>query len=100
MEVRDIFALRKAGHIEEAYDLIRARYKVYHGHYTTLCMFWCASDMLQLHISKGEIDEAEKILRAMENMLPGMKDEDVIGNQMVKLRNMLKEAQKESGTNE
>ena len=27
MEVRDIFALRKAGRIEEAYDLIREKYK-------------------------------------------------------------------------
>lgn len=92
MEVRDIFALRKEGHIEEAYELIRERYKSYHGHYTTLCMFWCASDMLQLHIEQGNVADAEKILRALERMLPSMKDEEVVGNQMVKLRKIVEEA--------
>ncbi|MBO4666227.1 MAG: hypothetical protein J5612_05075 [Paludibacteraceae bacterium] len=95
MEVRDIFALRKAGRVEEAYDLIREKYKTYHGHYTTLCMFWCASDVLQLRVEEGRMEEAKKILAAMERMLPNMRDEDVIGNQMVKLRRLVDEAKTE-----
>ncbi len=94
MEVRDIFALRKAGKIEEAYDLIREKYKTYHGHYTSLCMFWCASDVLQLRVEEGRIDEARQILLALEHMLPNLPDEDVIGGQMNKLRNLIEEADK------
>lgn len=93
MEVRDIFRLRKEGKIEEAYDLIREKYKTYHGHYTTLCMFWCASDVLQLRVEEGRMDEAKQILAALERMLPHMPDEAVIGNQMAKLRNLIIEAE-------
>lgn len=92
MEVRDIFALRKAGRIEEAYGLIREKYKTYHGHYTSLCMFWCASDVLQLRVEEGRLDEAEHILAALDRMLPNLPDDDVIGNQMSKLRKLIKEA--------
>lgn len=91
MEVRDIFAMRKDGRVEEAYDLIREKYKTYHGHYTTLCMFWCASDVLQLRVEQGRMDEAQKILLALERMLPNMRDDDVIGNQMTKLRKLINE---------
>ena len=94
MEVREIFALRKEGKVEEAYDLIREKYKTYHGHYTTLCMFWCASDVLQLRVEEGRLDEAKNILAALDRMLPHMRDEDVIGNQMMKLRNLIAEAEK------
>ena len=94
MEVREIFALRKEGKVEEAYDLIREKYKTYHGHYTTLCMFWCASDVLQLRVEEGRLDEAKKILAALDRMLPRMRDDDVIGNQMMKLRNLIAEAEK------
>ena len=94
MEVRDIFAMRKEGRVEEAYNLIREKYKTYHGHYTTLCMFWCASDVLQLRVEQGRMDEAKKIYLAMERMLPNMQDDDVIGNQMSKLRNLLENTEK------
>ena len=99
MEVRDIFALRKEGRVEEAYDLIREKYKTYHGHYTTLCMFWCASDVLQLRVEEGRLGEARQILAALERMLPHMRDEAVIGSQMNKLRNIIAEAETESKDN-
>jgi hypothetical protein len=95
MEVKEIFALRKEGRIEEAYELIREKYKTYHGHYTTLCMFWCASDVLQLRLEQGRLDEAKKIYMALERMLPHMQDDDVIGNQMSKLRRMLAEKEEQ-----
>ena len=47
MTVKDIFALRKQGKIEEAYEAIRPIYREHKGKYTTLCMFWTASDMLK-----------------------------------------------------
>ena len=93
MEVREIFELRKQGHVEDAYNLIRERYKVHHGKYTTLCMFWCASDVLQLRVEEGRIEEAQKILLALERMLPSMPDDEVVGNQMQKLRTLLHQIQ-------
>jgi len=91
MEVREIFALRKAGHIEEAYDQIREKYKNYHGHYTSLCMFWCASDVAELRVEEGRMDEAKQILLALERMLPNLPDEDSIGNRMSYLRKLIKD---------
>ena len=46
--VKDVFALRKQGKIEEAYDAIRPMYAVHKGKYTTLCMFWTAADVFKL----------------------------------------------------
>ena len=94
VEVREIFELRKQGHVEEAYNLIRERYKVHHGKYTTLCMFWCASDVLQLRVEEGRTEDAQKILLALERMLPSMPDDDVVGNQMQRLRALLQEQTK------
>ena len=38
LKVKDIFALRKQGKIEEAYEAIRPIYKEHKGRFTTLCM--------------------------------------------------------------
>ena len=95
MEVRDIFELRKEGRVEEAYDLIRERYKIHKGHYTSLCMFWCASDVLEIRVKEGRLDEARNILLALERMLPNLPDEDSIGNRMNKLRKLINESNAE-----
>ena len=95
MEVRDIFELRKNGRVEEAYELIRERYKVHKGHYTSLCMFWCASDVLEIRVKEGRLDEARNILFALERMLPNLPDEDSIGNRMSKLRKLINESNPE-----
>ena len=50
MTVQDIFALRKQGKIEEAYEAIRPIYREHKGRFTTLCMFWTASDALKLRL--------------------------------------------------
>ena len=107
MEVRDIFELRRGSDEDKvrAYDIIRARYKTYHGYHTTLCMFWCASDVMQIRLreaaeakrtedyatAKVKIEEAEKIYAALKRMLPTMRDDDIIGDQMLKLDILLDE---------
>ena len=90
--VKDIFAMRREGRVEEAYNLIRKRYADYHGHYTTLCMFWCAADVMALRLeyataaaenSRGAdgdalnaLQEAEKIGLALERLYPSLRDEE------------------------
>ncbi len=77
MTVKEVFELRKEGRIEEAYNAILPMYKVHHGHYTTLCMFWCAADMARLHISHGNTNEAEKILQSLIRLYPSIEDKDL-----------------------
>ena len=53
MTVKDVFELRRAGRVEEAYEAILPMYKVHHGKYTSLAMFWCAVDMMNLLMSRA-----------------------------------------------
>ena len=75
MTVKEIFALRKQGKIEEAYEAIRPIYKEHKGKYTTLCMFWVASDVFKLRLEQGRVEEAEKIYRALERLIPSIEDD-------------------------
>ena len=70
MTVKDVFDLRRQGRIEEAYDAIRPIYAAHKGRYTTLCMFWTASDIFKKRLDEGRTDEAAKILEALKRMQP------------------------------
>ena len=74
MTVKDIFALRKQGKIEEAYEAIRPIYREHKGRFTTLCMFWTASDVFKLRLEQGRVEEAEKIYKAMLRIQPSVDD--------------------------
>lgn len=76
MTVKDIFELRKQGRIEEAYDAIRPMYAVHKGKYTSICMFWTASDIFKLRLEQGRIDEATKIFHALKHVLPYVNDSE------------------------
>ena len=76
MTVKEVFDLRKQGKIEEAYEAIRPMYAVHQGHYTTLCMFWTASDILRKRIKEHRFEEAGKILKALLRILPNIEDSD------------------------
>ena len=76
MNVKDIFALRKQGKIEEAYEAIRPIYREHKGRFTTLCMFWVASDVFKLRLEQKRIEEAEKIYRALERLIPSIEDDE------------------------
>lgn len=88
MTVKDVFDLRRNGRIEEAYEAIRPMYKIHHGKYTTLAMFWCAADMMKLLLSKitpGEATslaayvQAKQIYHSLQNLYPKMYDESGAG---------------------
>ena len=76
MDVKDIFALRKQGKIEEAYEAIRPLYREHKGRFTTLCMFWTASDVFKLRLEQGRVEEAEKIYRAMLRIQPSVENDE------------------------
>lgn len=76
MTVKEIFEMRKEGRIEEAYAAIRPMYAAHKGKYTSICMFWTASDIFKLRLEQGKTDEARQILQALRRMLPYVEDKD------------------------
>lgn len=76
MTVKEVFDLRRQGRIEEAYEAIRPMYAVHQGRYTTLCMFWTASDILRKRIREQRFEEAGKIVKALLRILPNIEDSD------------------------
>lgn len=84
MTVKEIFELRREGKIEEAYQAILPIYRVHHGKYTSLAMFWCAVDMMNLLLGKAvdsteeslaALAEAEKIYLSLQRLAPKIYDE-------------------------
>ncbi len=84
MTVKEIFDLRREGRIEEAYNAILPMYRVHHGKYTSLAMFWCAVDMMNLLLSRAvdnsenslnALAEAEKIYMSLQRLCPKIMDD-------------------------
>lgn len=84
MTVKEVFELRKEGRVEEAYNAILPMYRVHHGKYTSLAMFWCAVDMMNLLLGKikdntpeslATLAEAEKIYMSLQRLAPKIYDE-------------------------
>lgn len=93
MTVKEIFDLRREGRVEEAYQAILPMYRVHHGKYTTLAMFWCAADMTKLLLSKAlgkdeeslkAYHEAEKIFASMQRLYPNIHDDTGAAQQTLK----------------
>ena len=76
MTVKEIFELRKQGRVEEAYEAIRPMYAVHKGKYTTLAMFWTASDILRKRLKEKRTAEAVSIFEALLRVLPAIDDRD------------------------
>ena len=84
MTVKEVFELRREGKVEEAYHAILPMYKEHHGKYTSLAMFWCAVDMMNLLLGKAvdrseeslaALAEAEKIYMSLQRLAPKIYDE-------------------------
>ena len=90
MTVQEVFELRRAGKVEEAYEAILPMYRVHHGKYTTLAMFWCAVDKMNLLLTRvigadeaslAALAEAERIFLSLERLYPNMYDDQGSGKQ-------------------
>ena len=76
MTVKEIFEMRKQGRVEEAYEAIRPMYASHKGKYTTLAMFWTASDILKKRLKEKRTAEAMSIFEALLRVLPNIDDKD------------------------
>lgn len=61
----DIFELRKSGKFETAYNAARENFAHHRGHYTNLCMFWCALDFARYLMNNGRHAEMPNVLGQM-----------------------------------
>ena len=75
MSAREIFELRQNGRAEEAYEAARRLYATDKSAYASSAMFWTAVDILRMRVDEGRIEEASKILMAIERLLPRVNDE-------------------------
>ncbi len=69
--------MRRNGQFEQAYAAVLPMYRVHHGHYTTLCMFWTATDVMRLRIEAGKCREAEQIMASLRHLYPNLQDKDM-----------------------
>ena len=76
MTAKEVFELRKQGHLEEAYDAARSLYATDKSPYTSLAMFWTAVDILRLRVSEGHLDEAERLFAALNRLVSTVPDKD------------------------
>ncbi len=74
--IQEIFEMRKNGQFEQAYAAVLPMYREHHGHYTTLCMFWTATDVMRLRIEAGKCTEAEQMFASLRNLYPNLQDKD------------------------
>ena len=75
--IQEIFELRRNGQYEQAYEAVLPLYREHHGHYTTLCMFWTAADVLRLRTESCRFVEAEQILSSLRLLYPSLEDKDL-----------------------
>lgn len=76
--IQDIFEMRKNGQFEQAYENILPLYREHHGHYTTLCMFWTATDVMRIRMDNGKCAEAEQLFAAIRQLYPNLQDRNLI----------------------
>ena len=69
MTISDVFALRRQGRVEEAYDAARAIYGSDKSPQASAAMYLSALDMQRLLQNDGQTTEAGKIEKALERLL-------------------------------
>lgn len=74
--LQEIFEMRKNGNFEQAYNAVLPLYSEHHGHYTTLCMFWTATDVMRLRIDAGECEQAERIFASLRQIYADLQDSE------------------------
>ena len=74
MTVEEVFGLRNQGRKEEAYEAARQIYAADKGPYASAAMFWTAVDMLKLRVREDRMEEARKMMMALERLMENQKD--------------------------
>lgn len=76
MTIDEVLELKKQGHIEDAYNGMRAIYATDKSVLTAKTMFWTAVDVLKKRIGEGRTEEASKIYLALVRLVDNTIDAD------------------------
>jgi Holliday junction resolvase-like predicted endonuclease len=79
MTISDVFALRRQGRVEEAYETARQIYAADKSSQAAAAMYLSALDMRQLLLDDGQTAEADKIVKALERLLTLMPEHLLTG---------------------
>jgi uncharacterized protein (TIGR00252 family) len=72
MTASDVLRMREQGLMEDAYEAARELYAADKSQDASVTMFWTAYDVLKARVSDGRLDEARKIVIAMERLIGRM----------------------------
>ena len=76
MTAKEVFELRRQGLTELAYESARRLYAADKSPQASSAMFWAAADMLKMCTEEDRIEEARKILTALQRLLPNVPDKE------------------------
>lgn len=76
MSFKEVTSLRKAGRLQDAYNMAKADLEQEQSKWTYSAMFWVLSDYGKQYIAQGQQDKARECLDEMINLLEGMDDNE------------------------
>ena len=76
MSFKEVTSLRKAGRLQDAYNMAKADLEQEKSKWTYSAMFWVLSDYGKQYIAQGQQDKARECLDEMINLLDGMDDNE------------------------
>ena len=76
MSFKEVTSLRKAGRLQDAYNMAKADLEQEQSKWTYSAMFWVLSDYGKQYIAQGQQDKARECLDEMINLLDGMDDNE------------------------
>ena len=76
MSFKEVTALRKAGRLQEAYNMAKADLEKEQSEWTCSAMFWVLSEYGKQYIGQGKKEKARECLDKMVNLLEGMNDKE------------------------
>ena len=98
MTVEDVLELRRQGLIEEAYENIRVLYAHEKDSFTSMAMFWVATDILKKRLVEKRLDEANKVFLALQRMQERLPHGNgLIAKEMDRCRSLVRERLKHDG---
>lgn len=80
MSVKEVTILRRAGKLEEAYDMARRDLNEEPNEWTRMSLFWVLRDIaMKIYVPTQNIEKARTCLNQMKNLLPNMLDDNGAG---------------------
>ena len=76
MSFKEVTSLRKAGRLQDAYNMAKADLEQEQSEWTYSAMFWVLSDYGKQYIAQGQQDKAGECLDEMMNLLEVMDDNE------------------------